>query len=153
MLHKSFLFQRRPDRGLKRTCPVLSSGEDTTRLALSELENSTKQGGLGLPNIAVKAECLLLKQMLRILSRPQEDSFRHFGYWIGSFLREDFPELAELGPVSHMLQNKFPLHGQMLETLEEALMRQEVMMNNLSAVKTKYIYLSRMEDQATPPKG
>ena len=31
------------------------------RLKLSELENSPKQGGLGLPNIGVKSDCLLLK--------------------------------------------------------------------------------------------
>ena len=36
------------------------------------LENANKQGGLGLPNIAVKAECLFLKQTTRILSKPDE---------------------------------------------------------------------------------
>ena len=30
------------------------------RLKLSELENSPKQGGLGLPNIGVKSDCLLM---------------------------------------------------------------------------------------------
>ena len=33
------------------------------RLLLSELENSPLQGGLGLPNIGVKSDSLLLKQM------------------------------------------------------------------------------------------
>ena len=35
--------------------------------------------------------------------------------------------------------------------LEEALMRQEVEKSKLAAVKTKSIYMSRMEDQASPP--
>ena len=61
------------------------------RLQLSELENSPEHGGLGLPNIAVKTECLLLRQMLRILKRPEENSYHHIGYWLGCFLREDLP--------------------------------------------------------------
>ena len=40
----------------------------------------------------------------------------------------------------------------MLELFEEALMRQEVKESNLKTVKTKSIYLTRMEDQASPPK-
>ena len=40
------------------------------KLKLDELENSYQQGGLGLPNIAVKADSLLLKQMCRMLSLP-----------------------------------------------------------------------------------
>ena len=42
------------------------------RLKLAELENNTEQGGLGLPNIAVKADSLLLKQMCRMLNLPGE---------------------------------------------------------------------------------
>ena len=51
------------------------------RLSLYELENTCKQGGLGLPNIAVKAECLLLKQTTRILSKPNETTYRHNIGW------------------------------------------------------------------------
>ena len=40
------------------------------RLKLGEIENSTEQGGLGLPNIAGKADSLLLKQMCRMISLP-----------------------------------------------------------------------------------
>ena len=62
------------------------------------------------------------------------------------------PDLAELGPVSHQLQRQFPLHGQMLETLEEGLLWQEVKKYNLGAVKTKSIYMSMMEDMASPQR-
>ena len=37
------------------------------RLKLGEIENNTEQGGLGLPNIAVKADSLLIKQMCRMI--------------------------------------------------------------------------------------
>ena len=52
------------------------------RLSLLELENDCEHGGLGLPNISAKADSLLLKQTLGMLSLPQEDSFRHLGYWL-----------------------------------------------------------------------
>ena len=45
------------------------------RLSLSLLENTCKHGGLGLPNIAVKAQCLILKQTTRILSKPDETTY------------------------------------------------------------------------------
>ena len=47
------------------------------RDSLSLLENISKHGGLGLPNIAVKAECLLIKQTTRILSNLDKTSYRH----------------------------------------------------------------------------
>ena len=57
-----------------------------------------------------------------------------------------FLKLSALGPVSHLMQKKFPLHEQMLETLEEAIVRQDVKKYSLETVKTKSIYISRMED-------
>ena len=83
------------------------------RLQLDELQNSYEQGGLGLPNIAVKADSLLLKQMCRMMNLPDEKSFRLLGYWLGEFLRdtglgENFLELADLGPVSHTMSGTFP---------------------------------------------
>jgi hypothetical protein len=66
--------------------------------------NSREHGGLSLPNNAVKADSLLIKQMCRLLALPGEESFLLLGYWLGGFLRdtgfgEDFPELADLGRV------------------------------------------------------
>jgi len=127
------------------------------RLMLSELENSPAQGGLGLPNIGVKADCLLLKQMCRMLALPRENSFRFLGYWLGSFLNntgweENFPELAEIGPVSRTMSKSFPLHQYMLDTFLEAVGRNEVKETNVKTVTTKEIYASRMEDILLPPK-
>ena len=101
------------------------------RLQLDELQNSCEQGGLGLPNIAVKADSLLLKQMCRMMNLPGEKSFHLLGYWIGEFLRDtgldvSFPELAALGPVSHTMSRAYPLHQYMLDTFLEAVSRGEV---------------------------
>ena len=100
-------------------------------MRLDELENSCEDGGLGLPNITVKADALLLRQMCRMLNQPDEVSFRLLGYWLGEFVREtgyddNFPELADMGPVSHTMTRMFPLHQHMLDTFIEAVGRREV---------------------------
>ena len=105
------------------------------RLQLDELENNCENGGLGLPNIAVKADALMLKQMCRMLNQPDEGSFRLLGYWMGGFLREtgyddNFPELAEIGPVCLTMSRNFPLHQYMRDTFLEAVCRKEVEKNN-----------------------
>ena len=61
------------------------------RLKLAELQNPQKKGGLGLICVATKAECLLLRQSLRILARPELVSNKHLGHWLGLFLRDTFP--------------------------------------------------------------
>ena len=105
------------------------------RLQLDELQNSYENGGLGLPNISVKADSLLVKQMCRMMNLTDEKSFRLLGYWLGGFLREtgrgeNFPELANFGPVSFTMSGAFPLHKYMLDTFLEAVGRGEVQRNN-----------------------
>lgn len=95
------------------------------RLKLAELQNPQKKGGLGLICVATKAECLLLRQSLRILARPELVSNKHLGHWLGLFLRDTFPDLMLSGPVCQMLPQRFPLHSAILESLEEGLIRQE----------------------------
>ena len=48
------------------------------RLKLCELENTCEKGGLGLPNLSVKADSLLMN-LCRILTLPNEDSFLMVG--------------------------------------------------------------------------
>ena len=45
-------------------------------------------------------------------------------------LGENFPELADLGPVSHTMSGRFPLHQYMLDTFLEAVGRGEVGKSN-----------------------
>ena len=47
------------------------------RLKLTELQNPPSKGGLGLTCVSTKAECLLLRQSLRILARPQHTCNQH----------------------------------------------------------------------------
>ena len=95
------------------------------RLKLAELQNSEEKGSLSLTCVATKAECLLLRQSLRILSRPEETSYQHLGYWLGLFLQETFPGLIRQGPVSQALLPRFPLHQAMLVVIQEGLLRKE----------------------------
>ena len=121
------------------------------RLKLSELENPVEQGGLGLTCVITKASCLLLRQSLRILSKPEETCYQHLGYWLGHRLEEHFPGLLQLGCVSPAL-HQFPLHANMLELLEEGLTRAEFEPGKLDNVTTKAIYKGRCEDVFLAPK-
>ena len=131
----AFVFQGRPER-----------------LKLSEIENSPENGGLGLTCLATKAESLLLRQSLRVLSRPEESCSRHMGFWLGSFLQQAFPHLAQLGPSVPSLYLQFPLHTAILEVLEEGLIREEFNPKKLEEATTKLIYKSRINDVLLPPK-
>ena len=92
-----------------------------------------------------------------MLSLPTEKSYHLLGYWLGGFLRdtgfdENFPELADLGPVSHTMSRNFPLHQHMLDTFLEAVGRGEITRSNLKGVTTKAVYNSKMNDLLMPPK-
>ena len=70
-----------------------------------------------------------------MLSLPVETSFHLLGYWLGGFLRDtglgqDYPELADIGPVSLTMSGRFPLHQYMLDTFLEAVFRGEVVSTN-----------------------
>ena len=78
-------------------------------------------------------------------------------YWLGSCLRDtgwggNFPELVEIGPVSHLILKSFSMDQYMLDKFLEAVGRGEVKGNNLKVVTTKEMYMSRIEDLLTPPK-
>ena len=122
------------------------------RLKLSELENRKQMGGLGLTCVATKAECLLLRQSLRILAKPEKKCYHHLGYWLGHFLQESFPNLLEKGPVSPVLLPRFPIHQDMLVAIEEGLLRQEFDHKDLRFASTKVIYASRIRDIVPAPK-
>ena len=132
----SFIFQGRPER-----------------LKLSELENSAEDGGLGLVCVATKAESLLLRQSLRVLSRPEETCSRNLGFWLGSFLQETFPHLSQLGPTaSSLYPQQYPLHSAVLEAPEEGHICEEFHSRKLQEATTKAIYKSRKRDILLPPK-
>ena len=92
------------------------------RLKLDELENPRSRGGLGLVCVSTKAECLLLRQTLRVLKRKESNCFKHLGFWLGSELHETFPEVTDMGPVC---LSRYPLYKNILAALEEGLVRQE----------------------------
>ena len=122
------------------------------RLKLEEIENTVKEGGLGLTCVATKAECLLLRQSLRILARTEENCFRHAGYWLGHALEEPFPQLKIMGPVNTQTDPRFPLHQTMLLVLQEGLWRQEYDPSKLNEASTKKIYEGRAAYVIPPPK-
>ena len=91
------------------------------------------------------------------MTLDSEGSLHFLGYWLGGFLSntglgENFPELADLGPVSHTMSKVYPLHQYMHDTFMEGVGRGEVKKGTLKAVTTKKIYKSRIDDMLTSPK-
>ena len=81
------------------------------------------------------------------------------GYWLGAFWREtgfddNFPELAEVGPVSLVMSRSFPLHQYMLNTFLEAVGRGEVRRNDGPVANTVLRHeLLRVGQQAAQLAG
>ena len=119
------------------------------RLKLDELENPRNRGGLGLVCVATKAECLLLRQTLWILSRTESNCFKHISFWLGYQLQEYFAEITVSGPICLA---SFPLHKHIFTALEEGLVRQDFKPNLLDSATCKAIYASRAADIIPPPK-
>ena len=128
----SFIFRGRPER-----------------LKLSDLQNPKEKGGLGLVCLATKAECLLLRQSLRVLDQPSSDSFLHLGHWLGFALQDIFPQLESS---CQALLPRFPLHKAMLEALQEGLLREKFDPDKLELVTTSNIYKGRAADVIPAPK-
>ena len=121
------------------------------RLKLAKLQNPVDRGGLGLTCVATKAECLLLRQTIRILTRPQQNCSRHLGHWLGFFLQESFQDLMEQGQASLAMSPQFPLHTAMLEMPQEGLLRLEYTPITLHEINTRTIYQGRAGDVVPPP--
>ena len=119
------------------------------RLKLAELQNTKEKGGLGLVCVATKAECLLLRQSIRIIAHPQADCFLHLGHWLGFALKETFPQLETC---RQALPPGCPLHKAMLEALEEGLIREEFDPEKLDSITTSLIYRGRAADVIPAPK-
>ena len=65
---------------------------------------------------------------------------------------ENFPDIAEIGPVTLVMSKNFPMHQYMLDCFLEAVGRGEIKENNVGTVTSKEIYRSRIEDLLSHPK-
>ena len=73
------------------------------------------------------------------------------GYRVQETMKKSI-QLAEIGPVSHTMSRRFPLHQHMMDTFMESLGRGEIKNSNVRIVTTREIYKSRMSSLLTPPK-
>ena len=115
-------------------------------LALDELINPPRQGGLGVIVIRAKADALLVKQTSRILG-TRGKYFNIMGYWLGLKLRPHFPLLAQ-GPNAQVISPLMVHVGDLVkEVLEQDLLQPDQCMQ----VKTKELYKG-YTDSPPPPK-
>jgi hypothetical protein len=125
-LTSSFLFQRKPER-----------------LKLAELCLPPERGGLGLPEVRSKADALRLKQLTRMLQKPEGGSssggsYRHLCYWLAPHLQHFLPEMMDLAPVRHGAAPPFFQHA--IELLQEGFTYFGVEPGELEMITAKEIY-------------
>ena len=115
-------------------------------LPFDELFAPVKQGGLGLPNIAAKADSLFLKQTCRVLG-ANCDSRGHLAYWAGLTFRSIIPDMAR-GPNSEHVP---PLWRHSSRLVLEAVSGDLIDVQDLRQVRAKLLYKEFMSDPP-PPK-
>jgi hypothetical protein len=116
------------------------------KLTYEELFNEEKQGGLGLPSIATRANALFITQLCRVLKI--DSAYRdHLSYWIGLSLRIQIPGLR--GGLN--AQTVTPYFRHIISLLKEVIDLNIVNPDRLEFVRTKIIYKELMSDPP-PPK-
>ena len=116
------------------------------RLAFTHIHQPFSQGGLGLCSPAMRAQSLLVKQVLHQLAAGGRPAL-HFSYWMGAALQERIP----------LPEGSVPLTGQpppqfvaLQELLLEATRLPSVNVAFLEATKSSNIYRDWMVNQPPP---
>ena len=79
------------------------------RVALKELMNDEKAGGLGLPCLSTMNKALLTSQSVRLLKSGDVKSISHLDFWMGNLLSSIMPQLGQ-----HVLAKETPEHFSIL---------------------------------------
>ena len=116
------------------------------RLAFPQLHRPFSQGGLGLCNPAVRAQSLLVKQVLHQLAAGGRPAL-HFSYWMGTALQGRIPLPEGTIPLTGQPPPQFAV---LQDLLLEAARLPSVNVAFLEATKSSNIYRDWMVDQPLP---
>ena len=116
------------------------------RLQIDEIKHDRSQGGLGMPCVLSKSNALFLKQTCRLLN-PTTNQYCHLKYWLGIYLRNYFPDMAN-GPQAEIVPEYFQ-HLRML--LLEGFVFGDLTTDNIRKVTAKELYLG-YTSTFPPPK-
>ena len=117
------------------------------KLKLDEIKNPTLSGGLNLPCVISKADSLFLTQTCRLLSKPGNKQYKHIQYWLGLYMREHFPDMAQ-GPHAELIS---PYFKHMKELLAGGIVLGDVDVANLKKTTAKSVYVG-FTSTFPPPK-
>ena len=101
-------------------------------------KNPTLSGGLNLPCVISKADCLFLSQTCRLLSRPGSKEYSHIKYWIGLYIKEYFPDMAR-GPHAELIS---PYFSHMKSVLVGGIVLEDIDISKLKKTSSKTLYAS-----------
>ena len=117
------------------------------KLKLDEIKNPSSAGGLNLPCVISKDDCLFLSQTCRMLAQTNSKQYKHIKYWIGLYAREYFPDMAD-GPHAEIISPHFK---HMKELLIAGIVVGDVDVERLRKTTAKSLY-SSFTSTFPPPK-
>ena len=117
------------------------------KLKIDEIKNPTQSGGLNLPCVISKADSLFLSQTCRLLSKPNSEYYKHIKYWVGLYVREYFPDMAN-GPHAELIS---PYFSHMKSLLSGGIILGDVNPQNLKLSTAKALYKG-FTSSFPPPK-
>ena len=106
------------------------------KLKIDEIKNPVLSGGLNLPCIISKSDALFLSQTCRLLRDPSSKQYGHVKYWLGLYVRDDFPEMGQ-GPHAELMS---PYFQHMRSLLTGGIILGDIDVSKLKLVTAKYLY-------------
>ena len=117
------------------------------KLKLDEVKNPSLQGGLNLPCVISKSDSLFLSQTCKLLAKPGSKQYRHIQYWLGIYVKDDFPDMAA-GPHAEIIS---PYFSHMKNLLASGIVLGDVNPKKLRSTTAKSLY-SGFTSSFPPPK-
>ena len=117
------------------------------KLKIDEIKNPVLSGGLNLPCIISKSDALFLSQTCRLLRDPSSKQYSHVKYWLGLYVRDDFPEMGQ-GPHAELMS---PYFQHMRSLLTGGILLGDIDVSKLKLVTAKHLY-KQFTSTFPPPK-
>ena len=117
------------------------------RVAVDEMKNKKKEGGLNLPCLASMADSLLFSQLCRLLRSGEKKTLEHVFYWIGDILESLAPDTSH----GQLRAAETPEYfAYIADLVAEMMISDKVAAETLKTLKNKTVY-AEMTSSFPPP--
>ena len=122
----------------------------TLRVAINEMKNKKKEGGLNLPCLASMADSLLFSQLCRLIKSGDKKTLEHVFYWLGDLLESLAPNI-NLALGQHRAQETPEYFAHIADLVVKMKISEKVTAGNMKNITNKIVY-DEMTSAFPPPK-